>query len=558
MPIVDVDGQQIEFPDDMSSDEISSVLQKQFPPQQPNQETPQEPGLLDTTQQGQQQAADLYTSGQQSLPETLLQGAATGADAINKVSGDALSAITPDFIKEPLKRGVNNAVSYLSDTPVGDVARSAIQKYGEFSQDHPRAARDIGALARVGSVLAPFGKVKGVSPVSAALDATGAVAKTAGKAVLNTAMFPIRAPAEIAAQLATRPDLIAEAPKVVELGKKYGVPIGLDDIADSAHYKTLISEGKTLPFAGAGDVTKTQNDAFTRAVSKSIGLDTPNITPEQIDKAFTDIGGKFNSFFDGQKVDLGKDFGLGLRQKDFLDEVGDNYGSDGKATLQKYMGKINSAINKDGNVDGTELGKIRNSVARIARTSGNPEIKGAARDLDNFIVSVSESHSVPSQALDDFRKAKYQYKNLITIEPLAQKDQLRGHINPGLLLGRTRAVWGRNFSKGDAGELGDLANLGQYIKESVPNSGTSQRSATRKLLTGNISAAIPTAVVGGPVGLAAQGGLNLLGLTSNRAIQRLNMSPVKEARYFWKTKLTYKTKSARTQNSMKTKQHKLP
>lgn len=52
MPIVEVDGQEIEFPDDMGGDEIKAVLRKKFPPQQ--QAAPQSIGktVLDQSLQG--------------------------------------------------------------------------------------------------------------------------------------------------------------------------------------------------------------------------------------------------------------------------------------------------------------------------------------------------------------------------------------------------------------------------------------------------------------------------------------------------------------------------
>jgi len=188
------------------------------------------------------------------------------------------------------------------------------------------------------------------------------------------------------------------------------------------------------------------------------------------------------------------------------------------------MGQINATLKPDGSIDGEALGAVRNRVSKIARESKNPEISSAARDIENFIVDTVSDVSEPG-AKEAFKKTKYQYKNLIAIEPLAAKAQISGQIPPAQLLGRVRQIYGRAFSKGDAGELGDLANIGQYIKETIPNSGTAQRTAARNFLTGNAAAMVPTAAFGGPLAAIAQGSLSAGAMGANRMLQKRNFDP---------------------------------
>ncbi len=319
---------------------------------------------------------------------------------------------------------------------------------------------------------------------------------------------------------AISPSISDAGASVAKLAKKYNIPMGLDDLTDSAFYKTLISEGKTIPFSNAASKVQNQMRAFTRAVSRTIGADSDRITPDVISKRFDEIGKQFDDFFRGKKIDLGEDFGLGLRQQDFINDVADNYAVDGKSILNKYIGQINSAIQPDGVVDGEALGAVRNRLSKIARTSGNPEISSAARELELFIIdSVADvSEEGAKQAL---KNAKYQYKNLIAIEPLAQKAQISGEISPSQILGRVRQVYGRAFSKGEAGELGDLANIGQYIKETIPNSGTSQRTLARNVLTGNLGLTPITTMINPVIG-GLQAAASVGGALGNRALQARN------------------------------------
>lgn len=76
-------------------------------------------------------------------------------EGLNSI-GHGISAITPDAIKEPIK----NAARMLPivSPNVGkaiDLAKSGVNSYEEFSQEHPRAARNIEAATNMGLLLAP-------------------------------------------------------------------------------------------------------------------------------------------------------------------------------------------------------------------------------------------------------------------------------------------------------------------------------------------------------------------------------------------------------------------
>lgn len=135
---------------------------------------------------------DAYTSGEQSLPETALQMVGKGvAGLVNDVAGSTLaygaSAVTPDFIEEPIKQGIGNAVSYISDSAAGDVLRDYAGSYGDFEKNNPRLSRNIDSVVNIGSIAAPFVPVKGTSVAGSVVDAAGdtieAGAKQATRAV---------------------------------------------------------------------------------------------------------------------------------------------------------------------------------------------------------------------------------------------------------------------------------------------------------------------------------------------------------------------------------------
>lgn len=123
--------------------------------------------------------ADAYVAGGQSYPETLAQfggqGAAFGSDVLLqglKSFGNGVSNITPGFIQEPIKKGLASGLDYIMDTPVGRTATQgvdyALQKYGDFAQEFPRAARNVDAATNIGLSITPSIRVGGKSAASAA------------------------------------------------------------------------------------------------------------------------------------------------------------------------------------------------------------------------------------------------------------------------------------------------------------------------------------------------------------------------------------------------------
>jgi hypothetical protein len=125
-----------------------------------------------------EQAKDILAamiSGEQSIPESALQGVfGVGGGIASDIIGEGLtsgmrglSAITPDFIEDPVSRGGAYALKQIGSIPsfgggtIGEGATSALRSIGsgigEFQEEHPRAARNLAALGH-GVEMVPVGK----------------------------------------------------------------------------------------------------------------------------------------------------------------------------------------------------------------------------------------------------------------------------------------------------------------------------------------------------------------------------------------------------------------
>ncbi len=115
--------------------------------------------------------------GDQGFASTALQltgkvGAGTIMDFIGEAlisGGRGLSAITPDFIEDPLKENATKAGILLLDTELGqkglEAATKGVAKWEEFSSEHPVMARNIESVVNIGLLVAPVkGKPKPVRP----------------------------------------------------------------------------------------------------------------------------------------------------------------------------------------------------------------------------------------------------------------------------------------------------------------------------------------------------------------------------------------------------------
>jgi len=131
-----------------------------------------------------EKAADLYGGKEQTLGESALQTGGAAVGLLGDIAFQGIRAITPKPIRQALA-GATEAV--VKAAPV----QAGIQKAQEFSEAHPRAARNIGAAFDVASAIPPVkgvglglqGVAKGVQTGIRGAEAVADVAKVGLKAV---------------------------------------------------------------------------------------------------------------------------------------------------------------------------------------------------------------------------------------------------------------------------------------------------------------------------------------------------------------------------------------
>jgi hypothetical protein len=300
---------------------------------------------------------------------------------------------------------------------------------------------------------------------------------------------------------------------LAQQAQKYGIPITLGQLSDNSSVRALDSMSKRVPLSGSAGQAAAQQAAFNRAVGGTIGQTADKITPQVMSAAKAQIGAVMNQIENSNPVSLDgpflthvaaieKNAQASLTDPEFkvvsrqLDNVLSNLQPGDTITGQTYGNLIHR---------GSPLDAALNSRdSNIANYAG--QIKGALQD------ALTRSLSPADQAA--YTQARYQYKNLKTIEDLAEKSTT-GDISPAGLMQAVRSSYGDMAYTGGGGDLGNLARIGQRFLKEPPDSGTAGRLSALEALTraGSVAGGVLTGATHpeAALGLAATG-LGTLGL----------------------------------------------
>ena len=302
-------------------------------------------------------------------------------------------------------------------------------------------------------------------------------------------------------------NLSKQAEKGVQILKDAGVPLDLAQETGSkvmGWAKRLTSDN---PFTGGGShaFEEAQNNAFTKAISKTMGEDAERITSEVLQNAKTRLGDVYNNLFDRNGVRVTRDFQKSLTE---LKDASEKVMPEGQKGITNIVNDImeKSKLNM-GHLDGKQYQAIKQQLAAMEAQGGTAgHYAGELREklfegLSNTIKKLGNKED-----LELLKQTNKQYGNMKKIEDIALKDP-DGHVSPAKLYNSLTTKAKRNAFYQDDPHLAQLASAGKSVlTEKMPNSGTAARLAGQ--------AAIPTAVAiadyakEGDIGTAAKLGLS--------------------------------------------------
>lgn len=306
--------------------------------------------------------------------------------------------------------------------------------------------------------------------------------------------------------------------EVGKLAQKYNIPLSLDQVSKSRALKNVQKISQEVPLSGQASFRDKQMKAFNRALFKTVGVNADSFTPASMDAAFKKVGGEFDNLTKGKQFNIGRNFIDDLAVT--ADDVASAYGNDAASIFQREATKVINDFGAGDTISGNLISRQRARINGLARKASDPNIKGALLDLENVIVDGITGGDASAQSA--LSAAKQRYKNLIVLEPIANKAK-GGMISPSLLNSRVSQVYKRAHTIGKSGEIGDLARIGHELLPELSGSDTTQKMAyIGAALSGAISpASIPAITTGAGINRAFQSGINrnqsLIGNALNRS-----------------------------------------
>lgn len=259
--------------------------------------------------------------------------------------------------------------------------------------------------------------------------------------------------------------------------------------------------------AKAADVMDRQSRQFTAAAARKAGVNADNLTPDVMNKAFEDIGTRFDNLASKTAVPMDTQM-----QDDLLNAVIDYQAVDAMPApaAESIMNRISSLASKNGSVlDGKAYKEISSDIARYTRTAKDPALISAMRTMKSALDDAIE-RGLSGDLLNEWRAARNQYKNLLVLEKgVSGAGAEDGLISPAKLRSAAVQKEGRNFVRGRS-DFTDLAKAGEAGLKPLPNSGTAGRLKAQNLgaglttLLGSVAGSgggIPGMLLGGMAGL---------------------------------------------------------
>jgi hypothetical protein len=433
-----------------------------------------------------------------------------GAAAANALlgRGDYASNVREELGRSRQFEEENPAVS-LPAQLIGSLASGALLGGPLMAMRGPTVAKTIIGGGGAGAAGA-FGGAEGTPEEQASETGSGALAGAA----LGAALPVVGNVALRGAQAVGRgvdPGIQALARRAEELG----IPLSGAQISGSPAMKYLESTLNKMPGVYKGAPGQ-QREAFTQAVSRTIGEDTPKITTEVMASAKTRIGKMFDDVASMTKIKADDDLINGLKRIE--DEAAQVLTAGEMTPIKTQLGNILGKV-EDGVIDGKTYQALTRKGAPLDRasSSSDPNVRFYAGQIRGALDDALERSAAP-ETLEVLRTARTQYKNLKTIEDLAEKADASGQISPALLLSKVRQSYGDYAYRG-GGELGDLAKIGQQFLKEPPSSGTAERLFTGAgLLGGGASVMNPSLMapaIGGAAGAVGAGNLARMAINSD-------------------------------------------
>jgi hypothetical protein len=364
------------------------------------------------------------------------------------------------------------------------------------------AVLDAGVQAIPGMMMLPGAAqvAGGARAASVAVPAVagGSASELAGQYAKDT---PYEIPARLAGGLAGAmagsravtplpANLTPEQARNVAAARDLGIPMTVGQ--ETGRFRGVESALSRFPTSrylmmDAGD---RQRQAINTAALARTGTQGNRVDPGTIDDAFTRLSGEFDQLTQGQNVQLRPDFynRVGRAAAEYTQNA---LPSDISPAVTRRLNDFWNLRPAQGQafpeLTSRQYQEFRRSVSTAAADAGDPAVRRVLRDMRGALDEAMEA-SLPADRAEAWRTAREHWGNLKTLSAASaagtQESRAAGNLSPGALTSAVRRSRGTdNFARGNS-PMDDISRVGDYLADTIPNSGTPQTAMMQTMLTG--------------------------------------------------------------------------
>lgn len=401
-------------------------------------------------------------------------GATTGALGFigGTLGGMAGSIVNGDFGTERgmirAKQTAENAASRYTYSPTSKVGQEYLGKVSDF-------------LDSTGLLGLPIG------PEMNAMTSAVRPALPQIRNALSTDVFAAKQLSRKVAVTSVLPKIDPNRAALLQKAIDAGFTVTPDMMMNNKFVKIIGDTLGKVPLSGSP--VDTNSALFTNKLIGAIGGNgsTNKLTPDVFQAAMDKSGSTIGDIAAKTPVPFDENTSTILTRN--IDNANAFHTDDVSKIVNSYANQIADHAQQNGGViDGTFMRRINSQLGRQARSTTDGDLKSALDGLHDDLLGVMQQYIADPADTASFNMARQQYAIGKTIEPLVAKS-VNGDISPASLMSRvTSTSAGKTaMAQGNAGDLGDLARIGQLLKE-PGSSNTAERGLMYGLLGGGAMA----------------------------------------------------------------------
>lgn len=371
------------------------------------------------------------------------------------------------------------------------------QKIAELLSTRPAAQVVAGASGAAGSQVAREALPPDTNPYvrMAAETGAGVVGAVSPQALTATGR-----------RIATpvRTTLTPEEMRLVQVAKEAKIPLTAGQQTGSVPLQTVERVLGRLPFSSGQQqrLHQAQREAFNKAVLGKAGVVADNAAPNILQDAFTTHGKRFDTLSANTTVKMDTQFWKNI------DSTAVNYArrlpTDIRPVFQSYVDDINAF--RRGKSAAVVSGKDYQTIASDLRTASraarntNPQLSMA---LDGLVETMDDAmgRSMGPTMAGEWKVARREYRNLLQVDEAMSKgtavDRTKGNVPLGSFDQTVKSYDKRGYGRG-SGEYNDLARVGSFLANKIPDSGTAANIQYQNWLTGGVAGGGTAAAIMNP------------------------------------------------------------